>query len=85
MTRSQCIESTRRLITPILKLTYGEGSMVDGLADHLVRRIDARDYDERGREHMILQECWMWFPGGDTAASVARKVEAALCGRTEPS
>jgi hypothetical protein len=71
-------EDVQRVITPILKLTYGKGSMVDAAAADLAQRIAAENYDDRGREHMVMLRCWDWFTGGSTAESVARKIEAAL-------
>jgi hypothetical protein len=44
----------------------------------LAEKIDRCDWDSRGREHMIMVTCWNWFSGGDTAAAVAAKIEAAL-------
>jgi hypothetical protein len=69
---------TEEAIGPILTTTYGKTGMVDALARHLAHRVDSEDWDSRGREHMVMAECWNWFAGGDTAASVARKVEAVL-------
>jgi hypothetical protein len=66
------------IITPILVATYGKGSMVHSLAEHLAHRIDTDDYDGRGRKHMVTMECWNWFPGGGTAEGTAAKIEAAL-------
>jgi len=70
--------TTAEIVRPILYATYGKASMVDALLAELVRRIDADDWDRRGREHGIMLECWNWFSGGSTAASVAAKIEAAL-------
>lgn len=69
---------TRDTIAPILTATYGKGSMVDALADQLAEKIDSRGWDLRGREYMIMVTCWNWFAGGDTAAAVADKIEAAI-------
>ena len=70
-------QSTLVIISPILHSTYGKGGMVADFADHLAQKIDA--YDGTDRERMILDMCWNWFSGGTTAASVARKIEEALC------
>lgn len=71
-------QTTRQIITPILKLAYGEGGMVDSLATHLAWKIDAGDFDSRGREHMVMRVCWDWMTGGSTAEAVARKIEGTL-------
>lgn len=65
-------------IAPIITETYGDGAYARDLAYHLDALIEAGEFDYRGREHGIMQTCWMWFSGGDTAASVARKIEAVL-------
>lgn len=70
--------TTRDVIAPILHDTYGEHAMVRALADSLAKRLDAGDWDSRGREHMVVQTCWMWFSGGSTAESVGRRIEEAL-------
>ncbi len=76
--------STRDIIAPILHATYGKGSMVAALADHVAKKIDtysptARGYDnEAEREGMICMVCWDWMTGGGTASRVAAKIETAL-------
>lgn len=71
-------ENARRIIAPILKLTYGEGAMVDTLATDLADHLAKGEFDDRGRQHEVMLRCWDWFPGGDTAEAVAAKVEEAL-------
>lgn len=71
-------QRTRQIVGPIIVRTYGSGSMVDALTNHLVEKIDAGDFDSRGREYMIMRVCWDWFSGGGTAENVARKIEEAL-------
>lgn len=73
--------TTHDIIWPILRDTYGKGQMVRNLADCLEQGIDgARGfrYGRRSREYNVMQTCWNWFPGGDTAAATARKIETAL-------
>jgi hypothetical protein len=72
---------TRDVIAPILRDTYGKGSMVESLADHLAQKIDAHDGSQRysgSREDMVFRTCWDWFSGGSTAEAVAEEIEAAL-------
>lgn len=72
------MSETRQKIEPILRRTYGKTVMVTALVDHLRQRIDEKDWDSRGREHMVMCVCWDWFSGGTTAANAASKIEAAL-------
>ena len=69
---------TFEIVTPILVRTYGRGGMVQGLAKHLAAKIDAQEWDSRGREYMIMRTCWDWMTGGSTADDVAKRIEAAL-------
>lgn len=69
---------THDRIAPILTSTYGDNGMARALAHHLAGKIDAGDFDWRGREHGVMQICWMWFPGGGTAQNVARKIEEGI-------
>lgn len=74
----------RAKVAPILKLTYGEGVMVDALADELAKKLaawpdcDQPRYGAETREDMTRLMCWDWFSGGGTAEGVARKIEVAL-------
>lgn len=72
--------TTLEIITPILENTYGEGETVTALAEYLSGRIDTFEpsYPDDTRERMICVTCWDWMTGGSTAASVARRIEAAL-------
>jgi hypothetical protein len=75
--------STLSVIQPILYATYGKGGMVKALAEHLAEKIDnyaptLTDLEDEDRERMVMLVCWNWFSGGTTAASVAKKIEAAL-------
>jgi len=74
--------TTAEIIRPILTETYGDGSMVHSLADHLAERIDTWRLEPHRtgetREDMILRVCWDWMTGGDTAAYVAAEIEQAL-------
>lgn len=63
-------------IRPIIHETYGETPMSEGLIRNLARRIE--EYHGDRREHLIMNVCWNWFPGGDTAADAARRIEANL-------
>lgn len=72
--------TTRDLIWPILRDTYGDTATTHAMADELVRRIDADNWDSRGREYGIMLVCWDWMTGGTTAASTARKIVLALEG-----
>lgn len=69
---------TMELILPILERTYGKSTWTDGLAEALVKRIDADEWDTRGREYSIMLVCWDWMTGGTTAASVAAEIEEVL-------
>jgi hypothetical protein len=66
------------IVAPILTATYGASSYVDAFARFLAEKIDGRDWDSRGREHMIMSLCWDWFSGGTLAARAAAKIDAAL-------
>ena len=70
--------STLNTIYPILTETYGDTPMVSSLASHLANKIDVDEWDSRGRRFGIMNVCWNWFSGGDTAASVADRIERAL-------
>jgi hypothetical protein len=73
--------TTRDLIAPIINETYGAGSYTGALIDHLTTKIDGWPdpyYKTRTRGTMIMLICWDWMSGGDTAASVANKIEAVL-------
>lgn len=72
--------TTDEKIRPIITGTYGDTGMSRALVFHLAGAIDNFEDDGRGREHMIMQTCWTWFSGGDTAANAARKVEEVLDG-----
>lgn len=69
---------TMERILPTLEQTYGESIWTNSLAEELAKRIDADDWDSRGREHGITMICWNWMTGGTTAASVAADIEAVL-------
>lgn len=74
------------IIHPVLAEIYGDGSMVEALAGHLAMRIanwpnDDANISGRSREDMIMQTCWNWFSGGDTAEIAAQRIEQALNGR----
>ncbi len=80
--------STADIIRPIVNRTYGDNGMSRALAIYLADKIDTFDpvldlcrdgsiYGV-GREHMIMQVCWNWFPGGTTAKNVAERIELAL-------
>lgn len=70
--------ATQARIAPIIIRTYGNTVMARALAKDLAEKIDARAWDERGREHMVMMVCWNWMTGGSTAESAAREIEAAL-------
>lgn len=72
------MSETRQKIEPILRETYGKGAMCSALVDNLAAKIDAKDWDDRGREYMVHMMCWDWFSGGTTAENTARKIEAVL-------
>lgn len=82
--------TTADVIRPILVETYGDGSMVHSLADHLAEKIDAwpekiqPNYYASTREDMILRTCWDWMSGGTTAEAVAAEIEDALRHRPKP-
>lgn len=65
-------------IAPIICATYGDTDYARSLAENLAARIDARKWDSRGREYMVMLACWDWFSGGTTADNVARRIEAVL-------
>lgn len=70
--------TTLDLIWPTISNTYGASSSSRAMAAELVRRIDAEDWDSRGREYMVMRICWDWMTGGGTAESAARQIERAL-------
>jgi hypothetical protein len=73
--------TTHEIIQPILRRTYGNGAMVDALAQRLAERVDEespQDWRGRDRETMVLHECWNWFSGGGTAGITAKRIEHAL-------
>jgi hypothetical protein len=74
--------STADLIAPIIHETYGHGPMPDAFVKHLAWKIEADDFDSRGREYGIMIACWDWFSGGTTADATAQKIEAALNEKT---
>lgn len=74
--------STLDVIRPILRATYGEGTMVDALADHLAEKLDAGGHGHyASREDMVTSLCWDWMSGGTTAEVVARRIERVLTDR----
>lgn len=79
-------EQFQTIITPIVEEVYGKSSFIDAfiidLADHILIP-HHRIKNLRSREEEIRHTCWNWFSGGDTAASTARKIEAALKGAEE--
>ena len=79
----QTTQSTREIVTSIIRETYGRSDMADALARHLAEKIDSFVGEDNGRpvrsrEDMIWRTCWDWFSGGTTAENVARKIEEAL-------
>jgi hypothetical protein len=75
--------STRGVVATILEDTYGKSNYIAAMAGHLAERIDAWPdvqprFGAESREDMIRLTCWDWMSGGDTAARVARRIEAAL-------
>lgn len=78
--------TTQERIRPIIEKTYGDNELSRSLVHDLALKLDQySDLDREGedRESMITRICWMWFSGGDTAASVARRIESELS--QEPS
>lgn len=73
--------TTTELIRPAIWEIYGRSFMAEALVDHLGAKIDADDWDSRGREYGIMIVCWDWFSGGGTAAIAARNIEEALVAR----
>lgn len=71
-------QSTVGIVRPIIEWAYGGGSFPQALATNLAEKIDAQNWDSRGREYMIMRTCWDWMPGGTTAERVAKKIEEAL-------
>lgn len=71
------MNETRQKIEPILLRTYGRSPFAHALIEHVVTVIDRGRFDH-GREHAVQSACWVWFPGGDTAAKAAREIEEAL-------
>lgn len=73
-------QQLRSAITPIVTETYGTSVMSLAMVDDLVQKIQdfTPRYEEETREREIMLTVWNWFSGGDTAASVARKIEAVL-------
>src|SRR3954471_10323493 len=66
------------VVSRAVREAYGDTEMAAALVSRLTRMIEANDWCDRGREYAVMWACWIRFPGGDTAASVARRVEKQL-------
>lgn len=71
--------STLETIKPIIYGAYGQSPMAEALAENLAHKIDSGQTGRDGtREDLIWRVCWDWMSGGDTAQSVAKRIEEAL-------
>jgi hypothetical protein len=73
------------VITPIILTTYGDSGVSvhaddTSYARAFIKLLSKRiaEYDGEDRERMVMLACWDWFPGGGTAATTAKRIEAAL-------
>lgn len=67
-------------VSEILFDTYGNNGMSRALAVVLADKITKFEplYEADTREREVMFTVWNFFPGGDTAAEVAEKIEKAL-------
>lgn len=71
---------TKEIITPYIEEAYGRSEFSERLINLLVNKIDnfKSRYNGHTRQKMILDTCWLFYAGGTTADSVARKINDAL-------
>ena len=70
--------TTYQKIQDILTETYGDNGWTRACIAYLAERIEADQWDPRGREHAVMCILWDCFPGGTTAAKTAQRIEDAL-------
>ena len=58
-------------IRAAITFSYGDTKMAHALADTIIQDLPTMD------ERAVMRRCWMWFPGGATAAFTARKIMEA--------
>lgn len=70
------------IIEPIVTERYGSRMLAKALVSQLVLIAESYDpmSDHRTREDRIMLACWNMYPGGATAAAVAKRIEEALNG-----
>jgi hypothetical protein len=74
---------TYTAILPVVQRIYGAGDWTEAMTRELARRLDAKDWDSRGREYMVMMVCWDWMTGGTTAEHAAKEILVALDARRE--
>lgn len=65
-------------IQDIVTEAYGDNATTRACLTYLAGRIEEDRWGGRSREYAIMSILWDWFPGGNTAANTAQRIESAL-------